>query len=249
MPLTLAQMHALLNDNTSGDISAEDARDVVEALFDWIPNSQKFLVGRLPGETAHADDDFFATYSGYTEQTPTGTAVWAAGPGGLGVKFEDQSSNDMAATLKAVPGGPPLTIQTAWSTAIYQASNPGVGLVFTDGTAATSTIAGFGDLSGFGTTTFTGTLTTATVGGTASALERQRLHGGMVHARWVWEASNTFSWALSVDGANWTKFNSGDLSTTITPTHFGLFVSSWSVADPITAVFHYLRVNEADLSI
>jgi hypothetical protein len=32
MPLTLAQMNALLPDNTAGDISAEDLRDVVEAL-------------------------------------------------------------------------------------------------------------------------------------------------------------------------------------------------------------------------
>lgn len=32
MPLTLAQMHALLPDNTAGDIGADDMRDVVEAV-------------------------------------------------------------------------------------------------------------------------------------------------------------------------------------------------------------------------
>lgn len=34
MTLTLSQMHALLPDNTAGDISAQDARDVVEALHE-----------------------------------------------------------------------------------------------------------------------------------------------------------------------------------------------------------------------
>lgn len=249
MPLTLAQMLALLPDNTTGLISEEDVRDVVEALYDWIPNDVKYLAGRLPTETAHASDDFFSTYSGYTEQTPTGTATWAAGLGGLAVKFDSQSSNDLAATLKAIPAGPPLTIQTAWSTAIYQAANPGIGLLFTDGTAATSTIAAFGDLSQFGTTSLTGTLTNASAGGAAANLERLRLHQGLIHVRWVWEATNTFSWNISVDGTTWTKLNGGDLTTTITPTHMGLWVSAWSVGNPITAAFRYLRVYEADLSI
>jgi hypothetical protein len=33
MPLTLAQMLALFPDNTAGDISAEDGRDVIEGLW------------------------------------------------------------------------------------------------------------------------------------------------------------------------------------------------------------------------
>jgi hypothetical protein len=35
MPLTLAQMTALFPDNTAGDISAQDGRDVITGLYEW----------------------------------------------------------------------------------------------------------------------------------------------------------------------------------------------------------------------
>ena len=248
MPTSLAAMLALFNDNTSGDISAADGRTVIQALYDWIPTDVKFLAGRLPSETAHASDDFFTAYSGYTEQTPTGTATWAAGHGGLGVKFDDQAGNDMAATLKAIPGGPPLTIQTCWQIAVITGSNPGVGLVLSDGTTATSNVAGFGSFGGFAMATVTGTLTNATTSA-QTAIDRTNLLQGILHVRLVWVSANNFAWAISPDGSNWTDWGVAAFSTSFTPTHMGLWVSTWSNTVPGAAVFRYLRVNESDLSV
>lgn len=249
MPTSLSAMLALFNDNTSGDISAADGRTVIQGLYDWVPTEAKYMAGRLPSESAHASDDFFSAYSGYTEQTPTGTAVWAAGNGGLGVTYDDQSANDVAVTVKAIPGGPPLTIQTAWYSLVTQTSNPGIGLVFTDGTTGGANIAGFGYLSGFGATGLSGTINSVTAVGATNVIDRASLFQALIHVRLVWKSSNTFAYAYSVDGSTWTDFAQADLSITCTPTHMGFFVSTWSQTVPMAAVFRYLRVAESDLSV
>lgn len=51
MPLTLAEMHALLPDNTTRDISAADARDVVTALF-----NTPVVVRKVADETVTSSD-------------------------------------------------------------------------------------------------------------------------------------------------------------------------------------------------
>ena len=247
MPLTLAQMHALIADG--GNNTAEDVRDVIEALYDWIPADQKYRRGLLAGESVHASSDFFTSYSGYTEQTVTGTATWAANRSGLGVKFSGQSANDLAATLKAVPSGPPLTIETSWANITDESSNPGMGLLLTDGTATTSNIAAFGELSAFGALRGTGTLTSVTANVAHNNIERERAHQGRLFFRLIWKSANTFAIAVSVDTVNWIDLDASDFTPTITPTHMGLFVTSWSQSKTFTATFDYLRVYEADLSV
>jgi len=64
MALTLAQMHALLADNTSGDISALDMRDIVTAL-----DARAGMTINLVGSTAN--------FSGYNN-APTADAFWTA---------------------------------------------------------------------------------------------------------------------------------------------------------------------------
>lgn len=248
-PLSLAQILALLPDNTVGLISEEDMRNAIQAVYEWIPDDVKYMAGRLPSETAHASDDFFSSYSGYTEQTPTGTAVWAHGAAGLGCKFDDQVANDIAVAVKAIPSGPPLTIQTAWRGITNVNSNPGLGLIFTDGTGAAANIAGFGDLAGFGSTGLSGQINNVTATGATTVVDRSNIRQGLIHVRWVWKSSNTFAQAYSLDGTHWTDFAQSDISITCTPTHMGFFVSSWSQTTPQTAAFRYLRVAASDLSV
>lgn len=256
MPLSLTAMQALFPDNTAGDISAEDGRDVIGALYDWIPRVEKYRVGRLPGETAHAADDFFTSYSGYTEQTPTGTATWGASRGGLSCKFVSITAADFAATLKAVPAaGVPITIETQFQFPSITTGNPTVGLLFTDGTATTSNLAGFGPMDSGGTNQVIipaeGTLTSVTSNiGAPIATLIQPLH----YLRVIWKSANTFATTASADGETWVRMNTGGSATftrTFTPTHMGFYVSNWTGSANATqhVVFNYLRVYEADLSI
>lgn len=57
MPLTLAEMHALINDNTAGDISALDMRNVVTALFNTPTVVRKVADETVTSSTALQDDD------------------------------------------------------------------------------------------------------------------------------------------------------------------------------------------------
>lgn len=252
MPTSLAAMLALINDNTSGDISAADVRTTIQGLYDWIPATEKYKMGRLAGETAHASDDFFTAYTGYTEQAPTGTVTWAASRGGLSAKFVSVASADIAATLKAVPAaGMPCTIETCIITEAFRAeANNGAGLIFTDGTAATSNIAAFGPMTTAGATGLSvpsGTLTAATSNVTTAGTTPTNY--SEVFLRWVWSAANTFELAVSPDGEAWVDFSLTTFSRTFTPTHMGLWVTNWGAATQNVAAFRYFRVYDADLSV
>lgn len=248
MPDSLATMLASFNDNTSGDISAADGRGIIQALYDWIPPEQKYRMGRLPGETAHADDDFFTAYSGYTEQTPTGSATWAAGRSGLTVAWNSVGAEDMAFTVKAIPAaGVPITIETSFVAEMTNNANPGLGLVFTDGTGSGANVAGAGIVMTGGNPQmfrFSGTAGSyGAAGHSPSATEIPHF------LRLTWISSNLFGWSISPDGETWTDWSAADFAKTITPTHMGLFVISNNASEPQTALFHYLRVYEADLSV
>lgn len=251
MPDSLATMLASFNDNTSGDISAADGRGIIQALYDWIPRDQKYRMGRLAGETPHADDDFFTAYSGYTEHSPTGTATWAHSRFGLTAAFNSQAGGDLAVAVKPLtPSSPPVTIETQWSATVKVDTNPGFGLAFTDGTVDASNVIGFGGLSNFSIAAPAGTLTSAASGPIAGTLERSYLHQGLFTARLIWTAANTFAWAISPDGGTtWTDWGSSTIAHTFTPDHIGFFVTGWGAATPNVVSFAYLRVYEADLSV
>jgi hypothetical protein len=57
MPTSLAAMLALINDNTSGDISAADHRATIEGLYEW--TGWNLDIGK-PGAADTPDDDFTA---------------------------------------------------------------------------------------------------------------------------------------------------------------------------------------------
>lgn len=251
MPTSLAAMLALINDNTSGDISAADHRATIQALYDWIPNTQKYLMGRLAGETAHAADDFFTTYSGYTEQTPTGSATWSLGRAGLTVTWNSIGANTMAATLKAVPAaGVPITIETALVAAMKNSDNSGLGLCFTNGTGSGADVTGIGwVMAAAGAPPslykFDGILTAY---GVTLLHQAVIVLGSPQFLRLVWKSANTFGWSISADGELWTDWNTADISNAMTPTHMGFWVINNTVTTRQTALFHYLRAYEADLS-
>lgn len=249
MPLTLAQMHALIADG--GDNTAADVRDVIQALYDWIPNDQKYRMGRLPGETAHADDDFFTAYSGYTEHSPTGTADWDLSNYGLTARFFSQTANDVAVSVKDLtPTSPPVTIETTWSSAIQTLSNPGFGLCFTDGAADASNIAAIGYLSNHGVDQIEGTLASVTPTLTGTGIDRVNFMQGTLAMRLIWKSANTFAWCVSPDGGTtWSDQSAGTFSETFTPDKIGFWVSGWSRPEPSIVSFAYLRVFEADLSV
>lgn len=253
MPTSLAAMLALINDNTSGDISAADVRTVIQGLWDWVPPLEKYKMGRQAGETAHASDDFFTTYSGYTEQTPTGTAVWGVSRAGLSCVMAGQAGNDICAALKAVPAaGVPTTIETWASDALSATNNPGWGLIFTNGTASTSSLVGIGKLNDTSTRnlyTFAGTLTSVTATILSGSPRPHAADAGQYPLRLTWASSNTFAWSTSSDTQNWTDFSAGNLTPTLTPTHMGLFATSWGSSETEVASFRYLRVYDANLTV
>lgn len=249
MPDSLATMLASIEDD--GANTAAEVRAVIQALYDWIPRDQKYRMGRLAGETAHADDDFFTAYSGYTEHTPTGTATWGLSRFGLSAAFHSQSGSDLAVAVKPLtPSSPPVTIETQWSSTVKVDINPGFGLAFTDGTVDASNVIGLGGLSNFSMVAPVGTLTSVGSGPIGHTLERSQLHQGLITARLIWTAANTFAWAISPDGGTtWTDWGSSTLAHTFTPDHIGFFVTGWGATAPNIASFAYLRVYEADLSV
>ena len=202
--------------------------------------------------SAHGDDDEFDddTKTGITETTPTGTATWTEANGVLSVKFDTQSSTDIAVALKALtPNTAPVTIETAVRLLTAQTANPMVGVCFTDGTGATAnvaaTILGMTATDPFLSAAY-GVINNLTAPASYSALFGVE---SLLYMRIVWTAANTFEIVLSPDGVSWTKFGVSDISKTMTPTHFGCVVSAWSQTFESVASFQYLRVTETDLSV
>jgi hypothetical protein len=250
MPLSLAQIQALLADNTTGDISEADARDVATALFNWIPYLDRYRMGRQAGETDHADDDFFTSYSGYTEANVTGSATWAVSNNGLTCYFNSQSANDLSVSLKAITaGGPPITIETMFNGSVLDANNPGFGICFTSGTASSSSAFAVGGLANFDNVKMTGTLTSMT--STAITNIETGFHlSGPTLWRVIWKSADTWAWCISPDGGTtWTDFGESDVASTFTPTHVGFWVTAWGQTTKQVATWAYLRVYEADLSV
>lgn len=251
---TLAALQTLLADNTSGDISPQDIRDFLVSA--WSPGWVQYLDHRLPSETAHDDDDFFGSDSSsdYTEVTASGTTTWTYGTNGvLSCKFTNQSNLDWGAALKALtPTSAPVTIETRVTPMILDDGFIAVGLGFANGVTTASTMQAI-VLGAAGT----GTLgrIAPTNGGTITNSDwvtheiLNTLVGGGVYMRLVWEGSNTFSWSVSPDGVSWTAFGDADVTPTLTPTHFGPFVTAYGNNINQAAAFDYLRVYESDLSV
>lgn len=233
MPLTIAQMLALLPDNTAGDIGADDVRDVTEALFD-----------KVVSRGAGADDINWdgSDVASMTTVTVTGTQTPTESDGLLSVAFSGQSAEDLNCLLTPVA----VAIGDACLTSIRllsptQGAAYTVGVVLTDGTAGTSNAVFYGwdTFTGIRVLHREGTLTNMAVSDWqigAFPLLNDRL--------WIRverEATNTFRGWFSPDGISWTTTGKADASFTLTPTHAGICWSAYGNADTAVATFGPLR--------
>lgn len=246
---TLSALQTLLADNTSGDISAQDIRDFLVSA--WTPEWIQYLQHRMPGETAHTDDDFFddATITG-TEVTPSGTVTWTEKYGVLSVKAASMTSTDISAIVKPLtPSSAPVTIETSTRAVLTPNNNSGVLLGFSTGATASSNIAGYEYFYGGSSSPWAPTTGTFTARSTGTL--KTGFRDGLtdrVYVRVIWTGTNAFEIAVSIDGVSWAKMGIADLSTTLTPTHFFVAVEQ-SASEEQVRMFDYLRVYESDLSV
>jgi hypothetical protein len=202
------------------------------------------------GEGVHAYDDEFddGTFAPeWVETTVSGTATWTETRHRANVAFANQTVKDAVSLLKPLDSlSFPLTIETTTMGLNYTGTNTEMGLMFTDGTASGSnTIHALTYAGLYGI--WSGTLTTLIA--TNHGQDSVRMADiGMIYLRHIWSAADSYKSQISRDGFVWLDHSANTVSKTLTPTHFGIWVSS-DGNSARTAVFEYFRVTEADLSL
>lgn len=247
-PTSGEDREAVVWDNTAGQFGYGSGGVPVDS---WI--------GRLFNRpvTAHTDDDEFDStgLGGWTEVDVSGTTTWTEDAHCANVVFDNQSSGDGAFLLKSMdPSSSPVTIETAVHTLGDAADYTMCGLAFTDGTAASSNtviIMGYFGSSSHRFKMWNGTLTNISTGGADVEISAYNFAAGFLYVRLIWSAANTWKFQMSPTGANgsWINFDESSDSFTLTPTHFGLFVSKWGGVAQSTVSFDYFRVYETDESV
>jgi hypothetical protein len=220
---------------TSGDMEAIPYDTWFSSLF------------RRP-EAAHADDQEFNDALGGTTLTVTGTGTWTQTKGVLNCVFHTQNTGDTTSNLYSLtPSTHPVTVETAYRFMGKNSTYYHVGVGFTDGVIGSSNvITAMTQYSSEQIGAWHGTLTNMN---TSVATIISPGAGGMIYARLIWSAANTFKTLFSADGIGWTQLALANVSKTMTPTHFGPVLSSWAATPPAVATFEYLRVTESDLSL
>jgi hypothetical protein len=196
--------------------------------------------------TSGTDDDEFdddTIDAAWTSLTVTGSATWTEQDDVLSVVFDDQTAGDAAAQIKSINGTPAAAIEISTAVRAFTSANHGiVGMFFSDGTTATSNLVQFRTNVSDGSTSM--------YGGTFTDIQNTLLSSFTVDAssimttiymRLTWVSSNTWRMEVSPDGVSWTAFALADQSHTLTPTHYGLYVSSYGGTVPKIATFEYFR--------
>lgn len=191
------------------------------------------------------DDDA----SGWSDVTPTGTATWTEAMGLRSVLFTSQSANDCAASIMSINGlAYPLYVVTATRLLAPHADFSMFGPLFTNGTTSA---AGAIWLMPHYDNTNPGRLlyslrsgTLANISTTHWSADGLVLHGMHLWQRIDWVATNTWRAWFSPDGVSWTSVGQGLQSFTMSPTYFGLGVSTWGTGSTISrvATFDNFRV-------
>lgn len=257
---TLAALQALLADNTAGDISAQDARDVL--VSSWTPEWMRYLLHRLPDETPHTDDKFFApgagsAYAGGTALTVNGTSTWTEGRNLLSQKYSGQNGTnyDIAAQIWSMtPTSAPVTIETHARILSGNGGNASGALFlgFCDGTAGSSGVAaGYvkWDSSKIQIMDIGDDFQSPTYNNFANYnVQMAAQLGSGLYMRAVWTAANTWKWAFSPDGVGWTALARSSYSRTLTPSRFFVGGINIVAGAPAVTAYDYVRVYDADLS-
>jgi hypothetical protein len=207
-----------------------------------------------PG-TPHGDDDEFdnETFDGTEVDQTAGTLTLTEIRSVLAFRFDSQNADEVCAALFSLtPTVAPVTVETAFTSMVLDESGANdhciYGVGFADGTTTSSNAHGgfFNDQHTDGPTHEwrNGPMNNLN---TPTALDTLSDHVVVVRrfVRCVWTAANTFSIQISTDGINWITTDSAR-SFTMTPTHFGIFVSSWGGTHTAAITAEYLRITETD---
>lgn len=218
----------------------------------YLPGWLEYLNRRMPGETIHPDDEFPPGLSTWTHVENTAiTETIINGYDMTSLKL-DESVSGYNAFLKAMGGATttPLTIEIAFHWA-YPNDDSNVlmyfGPCFASGTTTGSNFIMYRMQDS------TSTQPAQAVHGTLASpsnlgnLRNFNFHGSFWYMRLVWSAANTFQAQLSTDGEVW-HAKDASLSSTFTPTHYGVAYSTSGAVDKGVAL-HYFRVYESDLSV
>lgn len=242
--------------DTGGANTAAEVRTALTSTLKAHPYSFRHIAQRI-GTSAHTDDEEFDGTLGGTAVTPTGTVTWTRDSdlNVLSAHLNGVAEGDLAGRLWSMtPTTSPVTLETAVRLLAMNtpsASYPfAAGLVFADGTATTSNVMLGAPVSGAIPAVWMRGGTFANLNGTSNLVAGYG-SPGIMFARLIWSAANTFKVFVSPSGADgsWTKLTlPSTYSKTMTPTHFGLGVTQWGIANDAVATFEYLRVYESDLS-
>lgn len=201
-----------------------------------------------PDGTPHADDDEFDGASlnpVWTAVTTAGTATWSQEAGLLAGDVEGQASNKTAALLRPITSpAAPMTIATV---VVASGTNTAtrLGLMFTDGTDFTShAVACDLNMSSGETYCRAGDIEALVLSpGSVGAAYGRFI--GRLYLRLEWVAANTWQIGVSPTGTMW-RWLASPASYTMTPTHFGVYGSTWGASGGAAIVgFEYFRVYES----
>jgi hypothetical protein len=202
--------------------------------------------------TWHSLDDEFddaSLDSAWTEVTPSGSVTWTEARGVLSCRFIDQATSDGCGLLKSFGAlVPPVYVTTAVRLFGNLQNYGFVGPVFSDGTATTSNAVWLSPYAGTNYTYYA-TMYAGTFTNFSSHLTTNRnlwANFPWLHLRLDWVNSNTWRGWFSPDGVSWTDMDEGNQSSTVTPTHVGLAVSTWGTGQigERIATFEHFRVYE-----
>lgn len=213
MPLTLAAIDALINDNAAGDISAADMRSVARALH-------RKNVGAYSLDDA-ADIWWEGDSAGMTTVTVTGSQTLTEMDGFLSVNMIGQTAADMNCLLKAHT----FSVGDSFCArlGIVGGSQSQACVIFTDGTASSSSMMYGGIVSDGGVGKFwqaSGTLT-SWAGNFNDTFNNYGGGRSDIYAKLVYVATNSWRVWYSTDGVSWmTPFVA--VSFTLAPTHVGI---------------------------
>jgi hypothetical protein len=163
------------------------------------------------------------------------------------------ASQGWHALMRSMSGlSAPVTIQTCVSVIGYNAGTFIAGLVMADGTTVGSGKQVSRDDQGTGATSlrhWTGYNTFgAELSGSPTQTDVRRVDGKR-HMRLTWVSANTWRGESSPDGVSWLPFNltsnQADASHTMTPTHMGIWFSSYGSGSNSGGIFtfDYFRVT------
>ncbi len=205
------------------------------------------LLHRISG--SNADDDEFSTNTSgsYSTITPSGSVNWLIGNHVLSCLFSNQTAADICAFVKPMTLADGEWFESCIALLSRTSTSFGMaGIVVTDGTSTSSNamaliITRSGTLLEFSVELWVGTITNMTSGNLLFVLGSNFL-GGRLKLQLLRNSATSYTWlASTIDGGQFSGFGVSTVNPAFTPTHAGLFVSTWGDIHDAIASFDYIR--------